>query len=212
MQKGLKTAADGGLWFDPDWVEAHGYDTGMPFLDELRYGGKWVAYGTKEQVLRMALSAEAELGRTLEAMKYSTVPARLTGRSPPGAFALVMYCNQWTRQPARKALEARGFGQLEWISNIYSIPRYLRDQRFVWTMSMMDPDTLLGMGDIAGMDMSGYVDARDRLMDELDAALVSKLGRLAEENGETQLFEKAMAEMKRERKEEMERREKRRRR
>jgi len=212
MQKGLKATADGGLWHDPDWVEMHGYDTGMSFGNELRYGGKWVAYGTEDEIRHMAARAEEELGRTLEAMKYSTIPARLNNRSPPGAFALVMYCNQWTRQPARKALEARGFEQLEWISNIYSIPRYLKDQRFVWTMSMIDPDTLLEMGDIAGIDMSGYVDGRDRLMDELDAALVSTARKLAEENGEMQPFEKAMAEMEKERSAELDRRVKRRRR
>jgi hypothetical protein len=182
------------LFPDPTWIEFFGYDNGMDELNDLRYGGKWIAYASTSDIGQAVEAAMPELGKTLVAMKYSTSPVTLTSRSPIGMCALVMYCNHSTRSSARKALEARGHLDLEWVTDIYSMKKMLRKRNFVSYMAINNPNMLAQIGEVVGMDMGPAIKEENIHFEAFSRAVDDALRNFAEETGLMDFFEKARKE------------------
>jgi len=169
---------------DPVWVGLDGYDDGLTDANSIRYGGKWVVYCKPWEVEDLVERAKPELGKTLLSLKHSIVPVSLTDRSPPDMHAIVMYCNHWTRRDARKALERRGFSELEWISDIYALKRELKNGAyFNFFHAVMEPALLIELGDIAGVDMKPYVEDTQRSLGVFKDKLEEGLRELCKREG-----------------------------
>ena len=102
----------------------------LPLEEDIKHGGKYVIYGLKEEVEELAEKLESKIGNTINAIKFSTVPVKVTPHAPENQHALLVYCDKRRRTEVMKILEYIGADNYVWKSTRESWREILDDP---WT-------------------------------------------------------------------------------
>ena len=174
------------------WIEMGGGESGLTFENRIRYIGKWITYGTADYVEKKAKELEPKLGGILDSLKYSFEPGKLTDRTPPNSCALVVYCSNFARRDARRILESHNIKDVEWLSNIYCLKKLIKNPRFQLFMTGTNPEKLLELADIVGLDMTSNVEKYNNYFDNFKEAVINGVRKYSEEHGMLDEFERKM--------------------
>ena len=79
-----------------------------PIEEIVEYGGKYIIYGSKEYVKKLAEKIKPMIGEVIEGIKYSTVPLK------ENSYGLVVYCDKRNRDETLKILEKLKVSNYEW--------------------------------------------------------------------------------------------------
>jgi len=174
------------------WIEMEGKGNSLTFENQMRYMGKWITYGTAEYIEKKAKELEPKLGDILDSLKYSYKPVNLTDRTPPNSCALVVYCSNFARKDARRILESHNIEDVEWVSNICSLKNLIKKPGVQLLMTATNPERLLELGDVAGLDMTSDVEKCNNFFANYKEAMINGMRKYAKEHGMLDEFEKEM--------------------
>jgi hypothetical protein len=149
-------------WKDVD-KKKNGYSS---LKNCILYEGKWKVDGSSNFIEEKAKELEPSVGRFISHMKYCS-----TG----GNGTLVVYCNVLARGDAKAILKKHGISEMTWDTNMNSLRIYLSNPTYIMLMAGMNPNRLIELGNLAGMDMRSEVSAYNKFSEEVLRSIQSKL-------------------------------------
>ncbi len=124
-----------------DWIYIELKDNSS-LEDSIRSQGKWIVYGSKNFIENLASILKAKIGMEINALKYSTVPVKVTPNAPEGSHALIVYCNERKKEKVRDLLEEVGIKEANWKSDKESLAELIEDPLFCLRLELLNPGRL----------------------------------------------------------------------
>lgn len=152
------------------WVYLEPNNNKTPIDEEIKSGGKWVAYGTIEYVENTAKKLKAKIGREIDSIKYSLSPVKITPNAADESNALVVYCHQSRKDDVRNMLDSIGVKNITWKEGIQSLLELLQDPSFCFALEVLNPERLKYLSELAGVaikpEIMEYVQGMNKFVDD----------------------------------------------
>lgn len=139
------------------WVYIESEKDKRPIEETLRYRGKWVIYGSKRYVENLAKSLKDEVGKTIDAMKYSVKSTKVTPNAPERKHALLVYCDERRRDEIRNILESKGVKEVIWKYDRESLAELLDDPFFCLKLELFNPGRVEYLGKLLQIEINPEV-------------------------------------------------------
>ena len=122
------------------WIHLESRNSKTSSEESIKYGGEYVIYDSKEQIEELVKKLEPMIGGVIEAIKYSTVPVKLTPHAPENRYALVVYCDRRERDEVVEILDKFGGRNYEWKNRKDVWRDALKNPWFCFVFYNMDPE------------------------------------------------------------------------
>ena len=122
------------------WIHLESRNSKTSPEESIKYGGEYVIYDSKEQIEELVKKLEPMIGGVIEAIKYSTVPVKLTPYAPENRYALVVYCDRRNRDEVVEILDEIGARNYEWKNRKDVWRDALKNPWFCFVFYNMDPE------------------------------------------------------------------------
>jgi len=122
------------------WIHLESRNSKTSPEESIKYGGEYVIYGSQEQIEKLVKKLEPMIGGVIEAIKYSTVPVKLTPHAPENHYALVVYCDRRDRDEVIEILDEIGARNYEWKNRKDVWRDALKNPWFCFVFYNMDPE------------------------------------------------------------------------
>lgn len=140
-----------------DWIYIEPKEDKRPIEERLQYGGKWVIYGSKKYIEKLVRDLKCEVGRNIDAMKYSVKPIKVTPNAPDKKYALLVYCDESRKGKLKNILESKGVKKVTWKSNKESLKELLDDPFFCLILELFNPGRLEYLANSLQIEINPHV-------------------------------------------------------